>query len=240
MIPNHAHSIHFTGVATGDADRALQELDTVRRIDPFERVWTPWFRGEALFLARRYDEAIESFEEVTEPINDLHLSLSACYAESGDLDTAKKVLCQFLNKARLEMPNFPGLHLENWSEYVMSAAGYQNEKHHRLLTEALQKIWPGPDELEHQVAEEPQPLMSPAVAAVAGKPGIAVLPFDNLSGDDSQQYIADAITADLVSNLAHDLWFDVIARRSTRTQKDNKAGISDIAREAGSGLHRRW
>ena len=157
-------------VATGDADRALQELDIVRNIDPFERVWTPWFRGEALFLAQRYDEAIESFEEVIEPINDLHLSLSACYSESGDFDTAKSVLCQFLNKARLEMPNYPGLHLTDWSNYVKSAAGYQNEKHHSLLLGALQKIWPEPAELSDQVAEEAPSVIPLAVTATVGKP----------------------------------------------------------------------
>jgi len=36
-----------------------------------------------------------------------------------------------------------------------------------------------------------------------------------------------------VSNLAHDLWFDVIARSSTGNHKDNKTGITDIARELG-------
>ena len=67
-----------------------------------------------------------------------------------------------------------------------------------------------------------------------GKPVIVVLPFDNLSGDSSQQYLAEAITEDLISNLAHDLWFDVIARTSTQKFRNNKAGIENIAAELGT------
>ena len=135
-------------VAVGDAHRALQELEIVRRIDPFERVWTPWFRGEALFMARRFEEAIENFEEVTEPINDLYLSLSACYANLGDLETARGLLCRYLHCARDEMPNYPGDQLGDWLDYVKSAAGYQNHAHHQLLIEALEKIWPDAAELK--------------------------------------------------------------------------------------------
>jgi TolB-like protein/Tfp pilus assembly protein PilF len=74
----------------------------------------------------------------------------------------------------------------------------------------------------------------PVSDAQAGKPAIAVLPFDNLSGDPSQQYLVDAITEDLVSNMAHDLWFDVIARASTQKFKDDKAGTASIAAELGA------
>jgi len=134
-------------VATGDAERALQELETARRIDPYERTWIPWFRGEALFMAERYAEAIENFEEVTEPINDLRLTLSACYAHCDDLDSARRLLREYLLEAREEMPNFPGLELDAWVDYVKSTAGYQDETHHRLLIDALHQVWPGPEEL---------------------------------------------------------------------------------------------
>jgi DNA-binding SARP family transcriptional activator/Tfp pilus assembly protein PilF len=70
--------------------------------------------------------------------------------------------------------------------------------------------------------------------AQATKPGIAVLPFDNLSGDPSQQQLSDAITEDIVSNLAHDLWFDVIARTSTQQFRDNKTGIAGISSALGA------
>jgi TolB-like protein len=71
---------------------------------------------------------------------------------------------------------------------------------------------------------------SAAITSVPSiKPGIAVLPFDNLSDDPSQQQFVDAITEDIVSNLAHDLWFNVIAHTSTQQFRDRKSGIAEIS-----------
>ena len=86
--------------------------------------------------------AIESFEEVAEPINDLRLTLSACYAMSGDVETAKRLLRRYLLEARQEMPNFPGLEFDDWIDFVRTAAGCQNEAHHRLLVDAMRISWP--------------------------------------------------------------------------------------------------
>jgi adenylate cyclase len=100
----------------------------------------------------------------------------------------------------------------------------------RAFSASLQegKTLPAPE-----VSSTPQS-RDPVSLKVADKPSIAVLPFDNLSGDPSQQYLVDAITEDLVSNMAHDLWFDVIARASTQKFKDDKAGTANIAAELGA------
>ena len=66
------------------------------------------------------------------------------------------------------------------------------------------------------------------------KPSIAVLPFDNLTDDPSQQQFVDAITEDIVSNLAHDLWFNVIAHTSTQQFRDRKSGIDEISAALGA------
>ena len=233
LNPNDAESralYSLYWLAIGDAERSLLELETVRRIDPFERIWIPWCRGEALFMAQRYEEAIESLEEVTEPINDLRLTLAASYANLGNLDTAKRVLSRYILNARKEMPNFPGVDISDWIELVRVSAGYKNDDHHRLLIDALHKAWPNEDEL---IALSSEASRQSSAAVPSSKPGIAVLPFDNLSGDLSQQFLVDAITEDLVSNLAHDLWFDVIARTSTQKFRDHKAGTAEIASELG-------
>jgi adenylate cyclase len=128
-------------VAAGDPEQALAELETVRKIDPFERVWIPWLRGEALFLAERYMEAIESFEEVTEPINDLRATLAACYAQTGQFAAAKKLVHEYLAHAREEMPNFPGARFLNWIDFWRKSANYTNDKNHQLFLEAIRKAW---------------------------------------------------------------------------------------------------
>jgi adenylate cyclase len=76
---------------------------------------------------------------------------------------------------------------------------------------------------------------SPAGAAPAlpNKPSIAVLPFDNMSGDDEQEYFADGITEDLVTALSKIRWFFVIARNSTFTYKGQAVEVTQVARELG-------
>ena len=51
------------------------------------------------------------------------------------------------------------------------------------------------------------------------KPSIAVLPFENLSGDPDQQYFADGLTEDILTALARFTQLVVIARNSTFVYK---------------------
>ena len=72
----------------------------------------------------------------------------------------------------------------------------------------------------------------PALAA-PGKPSIAVLPFKNLGGDTAKEYLADAISEDIVTALSQWRWFFVIARHSSFTYKDREIDPSRIGDELG-------
>jgi adenylate cyclase len=72
-----------------------------------------------------------------------------------------------------------------------------------------------------------------ATACAAEKPAIAVLPFDNMSGDPEQEYFADGITEDLITELARFQNLVVIARNSTFTYKGKATRIKDVARDLG-------
>ena len=91
-----------------------------------------------------------------------------------------------------------------------------------------------PNRNRNLVPAEKLNIGSDSIFSQTKKPSIAVLPFDNLSGDPSQQYLSDAITEDLISNLAHDLWFDVIAKTATQQFRDNKTGTINIAQAVGA------
>ncbi len=66
------------------------------------------------------------------------------------------------------------------------------------------------------------------------KPTVAVLPFENLSGDPEQEYFADGITEDIITVLS--LWrtFPVIARHSTFTYKGRAVKVQQVAEELGA------
>jgi TolB-like protein/class 3 adenylate cyclase/Flp pilus assembly protein TadD len=65
------------------------------------------------------------------------------------------------------------------------------------------------------------------------KPSIAVLPFDNLSGDPEQEYFSDGITDDLITDLSKISGLFVIARNSTFTYKGKAIKIQQVSEELG-------
>lgn len=65
------------------------------------------------------------------------------------------------------------------------------------------------------------------------KPSIAVLPFENLSGDPDQEYFSDGITEDIITALSHVRNFFVTARSSTFTYKGRAADVRTVAEDLG-------
>ena len=94
------------------------------------------------------------------------------------------------------------------------------------------RVWkwhPGSD----PVAAQPVP-----AAALAGKarpepPSIAVLPFNNMSGDPEQEYFSDGITEDIITDLSKIAGLMVIARNSSFTYKGKSVDIRNVGRELG-------
>jgi len=68
---------------------------------------------------------------------------------------------------------------------------------------------------------------------IAKKPSIAVLPLVNMSGDPEQEFFADGLTEDIITELSrfHDLL--VISRNSTFVHKGKAVKVQDVAREFG-------
>ena len=69
------------------------------------------------------------------------------------------------------------------------------------------------------------------VVPLGDRPGIAVLPFINMSGDRNQDYFSDGISEDIITALSKLRWFFVIARNSSFVYKGRSAHINEIARE---------
>ncbi|HJP09448.1 MAG TPA: adenylate/guanylate cyclase domain-containing protein [Arenicellales bacterium] len=65
-------------------------------------------------------------------------------------------------------------------------------------------------------------------------PAIAVLPFTNMSGDPEQDYFADGITEDIITNISSWRTFPVISRNSSFTYKGKSVNVKDVAEELGA------
>jgi adenylate cyclase len=71
------------------------------------------------------------------------------------------------------------------------------------------------------------------VLELPDKPSIAVLPFQNMSGDPEQEYFADGLVEDITTGLSRFKWLFVIARNSTFIYKGRPIDIKQVGRELG-------
>jgi adenylate cyclase len=72
-----------------------------------------------------------------------------------------------------------------------------------------------------------------APLALPDKPSIAVLPFQNMSGDPEQEYFADGMVEEIITALSRIRWLFVIARNSSFTYKGRSVGVKQVGRELG-------
>ncbi|WP_245309215.1 winged helix-turn-helix domain-containing protein [Bradyrhizobium retamae] len=74
--------------------------------------------------------------------------------------------------------------------------------------------------------------LKPALA-LPDKPSIAVLPFENMSGDPEQEYFADGIVEEITTALSRFKWIFVIARNSSFSFKGKAVDIKEVGRRLG-------
>jgi adenylate cyclase len=71
------------------------------------------------------------------------------------------------------------------------------------------------------------------VLSLPDRPSIAVLPFQNMSGDPEQDYFADGMVDDIITGLSRIKWLFVIARNTTFTYKGKAVDVKQVGRELG-------
>jgi adenylate cyclase len=89
-------------------------------------------------------------------------------------------------------------------------------------------------QLGGQAVTKAQPASSAGGApalAFPDKPSIAVLPFQNMSGDQEQEYFADGLAEDIITELSRFREFAVIARNSTFFYKGKPLDVTQVARD---------
>jgi adenylate cyclase len=81
----------------------------------------------------------------------------------------------------------------------------------------------------------PPPSSRPALP-LSDKPSIAVLPFENMSGEPEQEYFADGMVEEIITALSHFRQLFVIARNSSFTYRGRAVDVKQIGRELGVRL----
>jgi adenylate cyclase len=85
----------------------------------------------------------------------------------------------------------------------------------------------------YRVLLDKRPTKMAAPPALPNKPSIAVLPFQNMSGDPEQEYFADGMVEEIITALSRMRWLFVIARNSSFTYKGHSVDVKQVGRELG-------
>src|SRR5215471_6095689 len=117
---------------------------------------------------------------------------------------------------------------------VRQAVGDSGEQQ-RLIRTVARKGFRFVGDIRETSKADTHPAMQAAAKATSplflpDKPSIAVLPFQNLSGDPEQEYFADGVVEDIISALSCKRWLFVIARNSSFTYKGRTVDVKQIGR----------
>jgi adenylate cyclase len=129
-------------------------------------------------------------------------------ADPGGILTSEKVYSEVEGKLDVGFEDWGEQQLKNIAKPVRAYAVCAGA--HSALIERLSAAPPLPD-----------------------KPSIAVLPFENMSGDPEQEYFADGMVEEIITALSRFKWLFVIARNSSFTFKGKAVDIKEVGRRLG-------
>jgi len=84
-----------------------------------------------------------------------------------------------------------------------------------------------------RVLAEEKKMPEPAALPLPDKPSIAVLPFQNMSGDPEQEYFVDGMVEEIITALSRIRWLFVLARNSSFTFKGQAVDVKQVGHELG-------
>ncbi len=196
-------------------DEALEYADISLQIDPYHP-YIGWNAGEVYRSTGQYERALKAFRSIPHISPSLRAQTAASLAGMDKEEEARAEMQRYLELAHEQMPSYPASENE-WRALWYEGVPYQFEEDSKTLFDLLLKAG----------------LCDEITAGHDDIPSIAVLPFENMSGDPEQEYFSDGITNDIVTTLSHIRRLRVVARHSTLIYKDHKPSISDIANEQG-------
>ncbi len=223
-------------------DLAIKEAKRAIALNPNSAVGYVWL-GQNLSFSGRHEEAIESIKKGLrlKPIPDDYyiLVLAFAYREAGRYEEA---LTEYRRVLKLRSNNVLA-HLGSSITYALAG---RVEEAREAYSEVL-KIYP---EYSFEKSLKTYPFRPERLVVIkaamqkAGlpfkpplplpdKPSIAVLAFDNLSGDPEQEYLSDGIAENIITALSKVGELFVIARNSSFTYKGQPVKVQQVSRELG-------
>ena len=209
--PNDAETMTDYGLClsyAGRAEEGIEHAQKAMRLNPYHYEWYTAQLGQIYFDARQYDKAIAAFARLRSLDSAImRVYQAASFAAAGNQQQAQKSV-----KRALELD--AGATLEKWTDPKL--APYDDAAYLDHFRENLRKAG-----LPERAAPHDE------------KPSIAVLPFDNMSGDPEQNYFSYGITEDIIAELGRFKEFLVIARNSSFQLRDKANDVAEVAKKLG-------
>jgi adenylate cyclase len=178
------------------------------RLNPYHPDGWVSLAAAGYYYTQRYGEVVDTIVRKTRLHFIDHVLLVASYAQLDHMDSARAHVNEIL---KID------------PEFTLSKSRTN-----------LQRVYKNEIDVEHFIdglrkagLPEHPPFKLP------DKPSIAVLPFNNLSGDPAQDYIADGISENIISDLSKISEMLVIASSSTFTYKGKPVKVQQVSKELG-------
>jgi len=211
LNPNSSRGYAYLGqnlAYSGRAEEGIESIKKGMRLSPFPSITNINRLAIAYREAGRYEESIAEYRKCLKlsPNSTLaYIGLSMTYALAGRFEEAREAYSEIL---KID-PKYS-------FEKGLKTYPYRPERI-ELLRAAMQKAG--------LPFKPPLPLPD--------KPSIAVLAFDNLSGDPEQEYFSDGIAENIITALSKVGELFVIARNSSFTYKGKPVKVQQVSRELG-------
>ncbi len=211
LNPNSSRGYAYLGqnlAYSGRAEEGIESIKKGMRLSPFPSITNINRLAIAYREAGRYEESIAEYRKCLKlsPNSTLaYIGLSMTYALAGRFEDAREAYSEALK-----------IDPEYSFEKGLKRFPYKPERI-KIIKAAMQKAG-----LPYK---PPLPLPD--------KPSIAVLAFDNLSGDPEQGYFSDGISENIITALSKVGELFVIARNSSFTYKGKPVKVQQISRELG-------
>jgi TolB-like protein/Tfp pilus assembly protein PilF len=189
-------------------EEALLEWDTVESLSPTDPHMAAVHAGRSrsLFGLGWYEECVEQARAASNSANPRYWADAHLVAALTILDRP------------LEAEAAKQVLLKRKPDFTLATLGQTHGLESGPMSDAL---------LRAGIPEVSQSLQPP------DRPSIAVLPFDNLSADPEQEYLADGMAEDIIAGISKFHWLFVIARNSSFAYKGKSPDVRDVARDLG-------
>jgi adenylate cyclase len=223
LNPNYSEAFRIGAVLfsyIGRVDRAIELQERANRLSPLEVGWTNnTGYVVAQFVVGAHQAVIDRTAEILRERPNAGVALryrAASLALLGRVEEARNAVQRILEQT----PGYTLAWVRRHHEFDMNCAVKSSE--------AREALYRG-----LRLAGLPEGTGAAALT-LPDKPSIAVLPFQNMSGDPEQEYFADGIVEDIITALSRFKSLFVIARNSSFTYKGKAVDIKQAGHELGA------